>query len=312
LIALFGLLAACGRLGFDTESHPVGIEPDPEGPEVPLPGDGDGDDGTPGDGDGDGDLDGGLPGDGDGDGDGGVLPMDDGGPGPGDDASMPEPDAGGGATGPYNTQPAPIDCASYTGLIACDDFEGGTSGGTVTQTEENGTLELDQGLIVAHTSGPSSRAVLESRFSAITSGELYLRFSLYIPSTVVLRGLNVGCIGDLDDFADFGVDLDFEANDNMELYVTGDNSVHAATHAVPRDRWMCVLFKMESISGTNGHVRVFIDDQEAMDVQGIDTLPPAGVRGASAGIDWTYGGQGDTTLYIKNFLVTRDHPGNCP
>jgi hypothetical protein len=312
---LCGLMSsACGRLGFEAQRDPSTLDPHEGGAD---PGDGDGDD-SPGDGDGDGDapLRDGGDGDGDGDADGGFTTADAGGLLPMNDGGMPDPDEDGGTGtlfGPGGTAlPRAIDCASYAGALACDNFEGGTSGASVTATEESGTVTFDTGYITSTTTGPTNRAVMETRFSAFTSGAVYLRFSLYVPSSVVFKGLNIASIGDIDDFMDFGIDLDLDTSSTVELYVSGDTSQHSAAFVMPRDRWTCVLLAVESIDGTNGHARVVVDDQQVLDVTNIDTLPPSGVRGAGAGIDWTYTGQMDTTLHLKNFLVTRSPPGSCP
>jgi hypothetical protein len=301
------LLAACGRLGFAPESYDI----DPSrGRDAAVPGDGDGDgdgdDGTPGDGDAD---SGPLPGDGDGDIDAGVMPVDDGGVEPMQDAAMPEPDAGEPFFYPL---PRSIACADYAGVLACDDQAGEQAGAPVTTFEEGGTISVEQGYAVATAPGEGGHLVLQSEFGPFTTGEVYLRFSLYIPSSVDIRGLNIATIGTFDSSTDFGVDLNLEAVDSLELYATGDGARIGTTYAPPRDQWLCILFKVETIDATNGRARIFVDGQERLDVGGIDTLPPGGITAAAAGIDWTYDGQVNTTLYMKNFLVTRAHPGNCP
>jgi hypothetical protein len=306
-LSLCALLAACGRLGFAPASYD--IEPS-HGRDAAVPVNGDGDDG-------DGDGDDGDPGrdasasapDGGGPSlDGGSIPM--------DDAAAPLEDGGseadaGDSLSPLYPLPRNIVCSDYTGLLACDDQAGETAGAAVTPAQENGTLALEQGYAAAVAPGESAYCVLESQFAAYTSGQMFLRFSLYIPASVAIAGLNIATIGSFDTGEDFGLDLNLTPN-RLEIYVTGDGSQPGATYDPPRDQWLCVLFKVEAIDGANGHARVLIDDQEILDAPGIDTLPPGGVSAAAAGIDWTYDGQADTTLYVKNFLVTRDHPGSCP
>jgi hypothetical protein len=316
---LCGLLTACGRVGFEAQLQPSTLDPS-ERDAGATTGDGDGDgDGSSSDadgggaGDGDGDS---LPGEG-GDAGGGFVPVEDaGGTQPMIDGGtpLPDPDSGTAALiGPGGTPlPAALDCSSYTGLLACDNFQGGASGAGVTATEESGTVSFDPGYITAHSTGGSNRAVMETRFAAFTSGAVYLRFSLYIPSSVAFKGLNIASLGDIDDFNDFGIDLDVDTSSTIQLYVSGDSSQRSASYAMPRDRWMCVLLAMENIDAASGHVRVSINDQQVLDATNIDTLPPNGVRGAGAGIDWTYTGQMDTTLYVTNLLVTRTPPGSCP
>jgi hypothetical protein len=316
------LLGACGRLGFN--SHSQDSTGSAQGdPDNPFPS-GDGDDGAPA---GDGDsaespLD-----------DGGMAALDAGTPAQGhddagsplledgaveSDAGLPDaglPDAGSIDPPPPVPYPLPtlVDCASVSSVLACDNLSGGTRGASVYHDQELGNVAYEDGFVTAYASQESGRAVLQTDIDARSSGNIYLRFSLYVPGDLDVLGLNIANIGVPDTGGDFGLDLNLERGGEVEIYTTGDDAVVAAgAYKVPRDRWMCVLLKVEGISDTSGTVRVRIDGQDILTSSGRDTLPQGGVVGAAAGVDWTYDGQGETTIYVSNFLLTTQHPGDCP
>ncbi len=209
--------------------------------------------------------------------------------------------------------PTAIDCSSPSGVLSCDNLSGSSRGASVYTQQELGSVTLADGLATAYASQESGRAVLQTDIAARSSGNIYLRFSLYVPGSQSVLGLNIANIGIPNIEGDFGLDFNLERDGEVEIYTTGDGAVvTAGTYTVPRDRWMCVLLKVEGISDTNGAVRVRIDGQDVLASSGRDTLPPGGVVGAAAGVDWTYQGQGETTVYVTNFLLTTQHPGDCP
>jgi hypothetical protein len=238
------------------------------------------------------------------------------------DAGVARPDAGtfeadAGSINPPPPEPYPlpalVDCASVSGVLSCDNLSSSSRGASVYTDQELGSVSFDDGVATAYVSENSGRAVLQTDIAARSSGNIYLRFSLYVPGSQAISGLNIANIGVPDIGGDFGLDLNLERDGEVEIYTTGDDAVVAAgAYKIPRDRWMCVLLKVEGISETNGAVRVRIDGQDVLTSSGRDTLPPGGVVGAAAGVDWTYDTQAETTLYVTNFLLTTQHPGDCP
>lgn len=223
------------------------------------------------------------------------------------DAALPEPD--------LLPLPNDIVCSSFTGLLACNNFSGSASGVSVsTETFGPGASATTDEFFSGRTTGDMEGAHLSATFTAISSGALYLRFSAFVPSSFPIAGINLASIGDPSSGGDFGVDLNLVSDGHVEIKTSGDGAVSAAssTYTLPRDRWLCVLLKVEDIDNTTGRVHVLIDNTQIIAANDVDTLPAGSVTGASAGIDWTFFNQGPAAVYVDNFVLTRDHPGNCP
>jgi hypothetical protein len=230
-----------------------------------------------------------------------------------DDAGTPAPDAGQMLVEPFPL-PTSIDCSSYAGTVSCANFDSELLGSGFSLYEEGtGKISIAQGYATGSATDPDAIAIVEDLFSAHTSGNIYMRFSMYIPSSVNITGLNVASIGNPETSNDFGLDLDLVNDGEVQVYVSGtDSDITGATGKIPRDRWMCVLWKVEGISDGSGTVRVLIDNTEVLSRSNVDTSPPGGVVGVSLGVDWTYNAQKNAKLYVDNLLITTQHPGNCP
>jgi hypothetical protein len=55
---------------------------------------------------------------------------------------------------------------------------------------------------------------------------------------------------------------------------------------IPRDRWFCLRVHVV-VGASDGAVTILVDDQTALEQQGMDTLPDAGIHLLRAGIDWS-------------------------
>lgn len=298
----------CGRFGFELlGSDRDGTRPSAEGDSQGATGE---------------DSDAGQPGPGP---DGGPIEPDvDGGSGSGfvdggadaanasDDAGAADEDAA--IPGPMlEPLPTNVDCSKINGLVACDDFSGSQSGVAVDDVSYNGGTATVIEFLTATTSGDMQGARVESRFNALNSGAVYLRFSAFVPSYYAIDGINLASLGDLDSGTDFGFDLNLVRNGQVEIKTSGDDQVTSAgAFMLPRDQWICVMVKLESIDDSTGSAKVLINDNEIISASNVDTHPPSGITGASAGLDWTFDGQGPATLFVDNFVVARQHPGDCP
>jgi len=223
------------------------------------------------------------------------------------DIELPEPD--------LLPLPNDIVCSSFTGLVACNNFNGSASGVSVSTVSFGlGASAVTDELFSGSTKNDMEGAHLSATFNAISTGALYLRFSAFVPSSFPIAGINLASIGDPSSGGDFGVDLNLVDNGHVEIKTSGDGAVNAAssTYTLPRDRWLCVLLKVEDIDNTTGRAHVLIDNTQIIAANDVDTLPAGSVTGASAGIDWTFFNQGPAAVYVDNFVLTREHPGNCP
>lgn len=225
---------------------------------------------------------------------------------PGVDAAIPPPPT---TLAPFPTN---IDCTSFTGLIACDNFSGSRSGENVRSGTFNGSTVLNQ-YFTGNVPGDMASANLSTQFNSLTDGSVFLRFSLFMPGGFGIQGLNIASIGNVTTGTDFGVDLNVLRNGEVEIKTSGDGAVNRADgYVLPRNRWLCVLLKVDTIANTGGSVRVLIDNEEIIAANDIDTEPAGGVTGASAGIDWSFNLQEPASIHVDNFVVTREHPSNCP
>ncbi len=215
--------------------------------------------------------------------------------------------AEGGAIRPPSAPPNGLDCASYRGLIACDDFNGSKSGTTVAVA--GATLTRDGYLEVA--TGASASAAHVS-FNGVTAGALYLRFSLYVPSGTSLVGLTVARLGALAVRSDFGVDLNLVRGGEVELSTSIGRIAGLDTYTIPRDRWICVLLNSETIDDRTGAAHAELDGARVVAATGLDTEPTGGISGAAAGSESVFTGQGAATLYVDNIVLASDPPGLCP
>lgn len=234
-------------------------------------------------------------------------------PPPDEDAGSRDGDAG-STVEPFPL-PTAISCANVPGVLVCDSFSGSSTGPQVsTVLEGDGQLTTVNGFVTATAHTTSSRAVVQALFSApITSGPVYMRFSMYVPSQVNILGLNVANLGNPERELDFGLDLNFVEGGVVQVYgASGDYRVDAPTsYVLPRDRWLCMRLDITSV-GNTGAFRVTIDGEQVVAASGLDTLPSGGVTGAAVGVDWTFDGQRDVTLYIANLLLATSDPGPCP
>jgi hypothetical protein len=195
------------------------------------------------------------------------------------------------------------------GLIACDDFNGNRSGTTVSLA---GAARASGGLVIASVSPSSSRAAAHVSFNAVTSGALYLRFSLYVPANVATTGLTIARLGRFDVASAFGVDVRLVRDGAVELATSAGVLPASTGFRVARDRWVCVLVQTDIIDKTSGSARVSFDGVQLASATNIDTEPGAGIVAAGAGVESVLNGQGAATLYVDGVLLVSQPPPPCP
>jgi len=232
---------------------------------------------------------------------------------------VPADDAGtiasgnGSGNGAGNLFPLPpgVDCARVQGSVACSDFDGSTSGAGVATGSINAN-NTTAGYMTGMTSGDSEAAHLQTSFSALAGGALYLRFSVFLPLNTSIVGMTLASVGN-PRTTDFGVDLDVVRDGELELRTSGDGKVTlAGSFAVPRGRWTCVRVEIPSLSNASGTANVLVDDLKVLSASNLDTLPSGGAVAARAGIVWTFGGQGPLTVSADNFVLATSPLGPCP
>ena len=149
-------------------------------------------------------------------------------------------------------------------------------------------------------------------FNGVTSGALYLRFSLYVPSGLPIAGLSIARLGRFDATSDFGVDVRLVRDGAVELSTSAGVVQGSAGFSIARDRWVCVLVHTEPIETSGGAARVSFDAVQVASASNIDTEPSGGVAAAAAGVESIFNGQGAATLYVDGVLLVSQPPPACP
>jgi hypothetical protein len=144
------------------------------------------------------------------------------------------------------------------------------------------------------------RAIAEKSFDPIVSGTLYGRFWLRLDTDASLAHA-----AQLD--GDTGETAFRLITEGTRAWVeTTTGAVSGGTTDLDVSRWHCVRFTV-GLSDTQGALQVWLDESLFVDVQGLDTLPAAGVTGFQVGVGWA---SADTTLYADYVLLSTD-PVTC-
>lgn len=156
----------------------------------------------------------------------------------------------------------------------------------VEQTNER-TYE-GKGALHASSMGEKSSAVVAEDFRPVKDGDLFLRAFLYVPAGLPTETMNIFFLGDIatpDPFR--GVDFNLE-NGAFSTYVPQNDPQRFTSTAltIPRDRWFCLQVHMKVAAGA-GSVTTLVDGEPALDEQGMNTRPDAGIHLLRIGIDWS-------------------------
>ena len=187
-------------------------------------------------------------------------------------------------------------CKAHSDAIFCSGFESPDLSdwsdvlvdgrATVGQTSDR-TYE-GQGALHASSTGEKSSAVVAQDFPAVTDGDLFMRAFLYIPAGLSTKTMNVFFLGDVatpDPFK--GIDFNLE-DGAFSTYVPENNPQRFTSTAltVPRDAWFCLQVHVKIAAGA-GAVTILVDGENALDEQGMNTRPDAGIHLLRMGIDWS-------------------------
>jgi hypothetical protein len=167
---------------------------------------------------------------------------------------------------------------------------------------ERSTERVHAGTGALHASSDAveSVAVVLATFPALFSGELHLRAYLYVPADLPTETINIFFVGDQpvpDPFT--GLDFNLEHGALQVFSSPSDRRTGGLT--IPRDRWFCLRARIAIDDA--GSVEAFIDEESALDVTGIDTLPPAGVHLFRAGVDWSSAQAAFFEIYIDDVVL---------
>ncbi len=187
-------------------------------------------------------------------------------------------------------------CKAHPDAILCSGFESpDLSDWSRVSVFGNAALEQTSdrayegnGALHASSTGEKSSAVVASEFPAVKDGDLFLRSFLYVPAGLTTKTMNVFFLGDVatpDPFK--GIDVNLE-DGAFSTYVPENNPQRFTSTAltIPRDEWFCLQIHVHVATGA-GAVTILVDGQTALDEQGMNTRPDAGIHLLRAGIDWS-------------------------
>jgi len=230
--------------------------------------------------------------------DAGPVPTD-GGPG--------TPDAGtdaGTDAGPDSTI-----CDELVGVIFCDGFEDGfahwgwrtETAGTV--TAGTSTVYRGAAALYASTTDLSGKASITSELgTTVSSGALYVRAYVYVPSSVVSTGISFLFVGEaVAPYA--GIAFEITGAGRASVYIGPLDREAAGAHVpMPRDRWVCATLTLDV--GDTGRARAAIDGVSTVDEALIDVLPAGGLSRVTTGIEWSSPTQMSADVYVDEVVVS--------
>jgi hypothetical protein len=187
-------------------------------------------------------------------------------------------------------------CKAHAGAIFCSGFEAPDLSdwssplveGNAHVEQTNGRSYEGKGALHASSNGEASSAVVAEEFPPVTDGDLFLRAFFYVPAGLPTRTMNVLFLGDVatpDPFK--GIDINLE-DGAFSTYVPENDPQRftSTTLVIPRDRWFCLRVHV-AVGAGDGAVTIQVDDETALEQQGMNTLPDAGIHLLRAGIDWS-------------------------
>jgi hypothetical protein len=201
--------------------------------------------------------------------------------------------------------------------LVCDGFETdpgpwsgrNESGGSVMTDgtlAQRGTRSLHAATTVA--GGNADRELVP--IGPFTTGDLWARASIYLPSSAVVSNFTWLYIGEsIAPYAGVSLGMGGDgaagAYSQISLTYTSDSTL-----VVPRDRWTCLELHVH-LSDTAGTVEIYIDGTLGSSSTGIDTNPATGFTQFLAGIDYTDATQAPLEIWLDEVALSRSRLA-CP
>jgi len=200
-------------------------------------------------------------------------------------------------------------CPERPGARFCDGFEDADFERWSYTVNHNGTLT--RSTEHAHSGTTSLRAATgppdegtEARWATLAlanqkSGDAWLRFYSWVPSTVVVtEHFSIGIMSEAElPYAGFELRVRPTLVD-----INASAGVFAGTKAFPRDRWVCVELHVR-IDGTAGVYEAYLDQALAVRSPAMNTRPATGFSAAEVGIHYADPNQGPVEVYTDDVVV---------
>jgi len=160
-----------------------------------------------------------------------------------------------------------------------------------------------QAALRAASNGSESIAVVAAELEpAVSSGTLYLRVQMYVPAGLPTEIINVLFLGaePADPFV--GLDINLEGG-ALQIFSPQNNPARVTGELlIPRDAWFCLRAEVV-VSDGEGAVRLFVDDEVALESEALNTLPTGGVSLLRAGVDWSSAQEASFEIYMDDLVL---------
>jgi len=201
-------------------------------------------------------------------------------------------------------------CAAHPNALACSGFDDPAVPDWTATVDPSGELSVvatprlaGSGALVARTAMVNGRSRFAHEFTALTSGQLYLRAWIYVAPNTLLNDVHTIVVGDANT-ADYGSKFVYT---NGTLHVAASGVAVTGTVNPPVGQWYCL--RMDLGISDQGSIQAYLNDVPFVDATGVDTLPAAGVHNVTAGID--FAGQADPAEIFVDELVLDTTPVGC-
>ncbi|WP_236519296.1 polysaccharide lyase [Sandaracinus amylolyticus] len=253
--------------------------------------------------------------------DAGIVELDAGSFDGGRDAGSPDsgsPDSGPPDSGPPDGGPDLTHCDDlHAGALFCDGFEWSYPAGRINwQADllENGNVTtvtspapfFGNRALRGTTTALGGRAAMTATFTPITSGDLWLRGLVYLPSALAVDAISLLYVGAPDGSSGLAIQTYGVTGSARAATWVGPAEYYDATGInIPRDRWVCLQLHT-TIADTGGSVELFVNDVGLGPRTNLDTRPNGGFGVITAGIEYSDPAtQGPATLYIDEVVLSR-------
>lgn len=203
-------------------------------------------------------------------------------------------------------------CPERTDAVLCDNFDDGLFNRWDYKLDTYGVLSQSTSPVRSGGSlhAATTRADLESqaRWCASVldkqkSGDIWLRYYNYLPSSVVITShFSSGVISELQE-PYWGVWTAVQSN-RVDIGTSFD-SFYQGDQAFPRDRWVCVELHIK-VDPTAGQLELFLDGTRvAYSPNPLNTVPAMGYTNAEVGIHYAETTQGPVEVYTEDVVLAR-------
>jgi hypothetical protein len=162
---------------------------------------------------------------------------------------------------------------------------------------------------------PGGTATNEARwgkrsvFAHQTSGDVWLRYYYYVPSsTLITTFFSTGVISEIES-PYFGFSLVVR---NTQVDIGVGDTFYPGTMTFPRDRWVCVELHAQIAGGSAGLFEAYLDGAPAVYAPHVNTLPNMGYSSVDLGIHYTEPTQGPVEAYTDDVAAGTTRLGCVP